>query len=120
MCDYGGPLMAMFAIDNWNKTIDDYAEYFHDVPNVLLLNKNIDDYSCDFHLCVYFFFQVINLGVQRNTFTWQFSITYLFINYNLILLTLFKYLFIFLAYFFPKRLYSLIYTMFFQCVLCGP
>ena len=33
----------MFAIDNWNKNVDDYA--FYDVPNVLFLNKSTDDYT---------------------------------------------------------------------------
>ena len=42
----------------------------HDVPNALFLNKNIDDYSCDFHFCVHFFIAVINTrGVQRDTST---------------------------------------------------
>ena len=65
----------MFAIDNWNKNIDDYAYDFrdvrnvlylnkntydyikdlHDAPNELFLNKDIDDYGCDFHLCDFFY-----------------------------------------------------------------
>ena len=36
--------MAMFAIYNSNKNIDDYTLVLHDVPNLLFKKTHIDDY----------------------------------------------------------------------------
>ena len=41
----------------------------HDLPNALFLNKNINDYSCDFHSCVQFFIPVINTMCSKTTST---------------------------------------------------
>ena len=64
---------------------------FHDVPNALFLNKNIDDYSCDFHFRVHFFNLVINTRCSKKQFH---GLIKKKINYNLNFWPLFKYLII--------------------------
>ena len=74
----------------------------HDVPNALFLNNNIDDYT-DFHFCVHFFIPVINTRRSKKHLHWLiFNKMYFLFNYNLIFLTLFKYLIFFVHIFDPN------------------
>ena len=59
----------------------------HDVPNALFLNKNNDDYSCDFHFCVIFFIPVINTtGSTKHFHSLILNKIVFFLNYSLIFL----------------------------------
>ena len=102
---------------------------FHDVPNALFLNNNIDDYSFNFHFCVRFLIPaIINTRCLKKHFLWIIiNKIYIFSNYKLIFLTLFKYLIILLHIFDMFHMFYVLFFVFyiflcstcFQYVLCG-